>query len=105
VILLYSAQDLMDAQMLGDRLASAGIEFVIRNLHLQGAVGELPASIRPEVCLVRRGDLARAEVLKAEFERNRAQPVSGEERRCEACGEMNPANFELCWSCRAAFPE
>jgi hypothetical protein len=102
---LYSALDATDAQLLGDRLESAGIEFVIRNLHLQGAVGELPASIRPEVCIVRPRDMARAEEVKAEFERNRRDPLVGPERRCLACGEMSPPNFELCWSCRAPFPE
>lgn len=101
---LYLAQDLADAQLLADRLESAGISVFVRNRELQGVLGELPFSLRPEVCLLDKGDLARAEVLKAEYERIRATPITGEERRCSACRELNPPNFELCWSCREPFP-
>jgi hypothetical protein len=101
VIPLYSARDLIDAQFLADALERAGIEFVIRNRDLQGALGELPPSMRPELCILRASDLARAEVIKAEFEQRSASPVVGEEQRCAACGELSPSNFELCWSCRA----
>jgi hypothetical protein len=92
---------MIDAQFLADALERAGIEFVIRNRHLQGALGELPPSLRPELCLLHASDLARAEVIKAEFEQRNASPVVGEEQRCAACGELSPPNFELCWSCRA----
>jgi hypothetical protein len=101
VIPLYSARDLIDAQFLADALERAGIEFLIRNRDLQGALGDLPPSLRPEVCLLHAADLARAEVIKAEFERRSASPVLGEEQLCVACGELSPPNFELCWSCRA----
>jgi hypothetical protein len=101
MIALYSARDLMDAQFLVDDLERAGIEAVIRNKDLQGMLGELPASLRPEVCIVRAADLARAEVLKAEFERKSSSPVEGEDQLCHACGEHSPSNFELCWKCGA----
>jgi hypothetical protein len=103
VIPLYSARDLIDAQFLADALERAGIEFVIRNRDLQGALGELPPSLRPEICILRAADLARAEVLKAEFERMNQSALVGEERLCAACGELSPPNFELCWSCRQPF--
>lgn len=102
MIPLYAARDLVDAQFLADALESAGIEFVIRNRDLQGMLGELPQSLRPEVCILHGADLARAEVIKAEFVQRGAAAVVGEEQRCAACGESSPPNFELCWSCRAA---
>src|SRR5262249_44455757 len=95
------ARDLIDVQFLADALEQAGIKFLIRNRDLQGALGELPPSLRPELCILNAGDLARAEVIKAEFERRNASPVVGEERRCDVCGELNPPNFELCWNCSA----
>ncbi|HET9953469.1 MAG TPA: DUF2007 domain-containing protein [Polyangiaceae bacterium] len=98
---LYSARDLMEAELLAHRLAEAGIEYVIRNRYLQGAIGELPASLRPEVCVLRAGDVARAEAIRDEFERNRAAPLTTEELTCPACGETSPANFELCWRCQS----
>ena len=105
MIALYSARDLLDAQFLADELERAGIEFVIRNRDLQGMLGELPVSLRPEICILYARDLARAEVLKAEFERKSATRVVGDERSCDACGEQSPPNFELCWKCRAPFAE
>lgn len=101
---LYLAHDLADAQLLADRLESAGIAVFVRNRELQGALGELPFSLRPEVCVLDARDLARAEVIKAEYERIRATPLQGEERRCSACDELSPPNFELCWKCRTPFP-
>ncbi|HEY8946571.1 MAG TPA: DUF2007 domain-containing protein [Polyangiaceae bacterium] len=101
---LYLANDLADAQLLADRLESAGISVYIRNRELQGMLGELPFSLRPEVCLLDERDLARAEVVRAEYDRIRATPIVGDDRRCPRCGEHSPPNFELCWSCREPFP-
>ena len=101
---LYLALDLADAELLVHRLENAGIESFIRNRELQGMLGELPFSLRPEVCVIHARDVARAEVLKNEYERIRATPVVGEERRCETCSELSPPNFELCWRCGRAFP-
>lgn len=98
---LYLALDLADAELLVHRLENAGIDCFVRNRELQGMLGELPLSLRPEVCVIHAGDVARAEVLKAEYEQNRASSIVGEERRCEACGELSPPNFELCWRCGA----
>lgn len=105
MFLLYSARDLIDAQFLAAELERTGIEFVIRNRDLQGMLGELPITLRPEIWVLRAGDVARAEVIKAEFEAKSSKPVVGEERECGVCGEQNPPNFELCWNCSAALGE
>lgn len=103
MIPLYSAQDLVDAQMLVDQLNENGIEATVRNSELQGAIGELPWSLRPEVCILDASDLPRAVTVKEEYERLRAKPIVGEERTCPACGESSPPNFEVCWKCRKPF--
>ena len=103
MILLYTAQDLVDAQMLVDQLNESGIEATVRNSELQGAIGELPWSLRPEVCILDPRDLERAIALKEEYERLRAKPIIGDERICPACGESSPPNFEVCWKCRKTF--
>lgn len=102
---LYLAQDLADAELLAHRLESCGISAFIRNRELQGMLGELPFSLRPEVCLLDARDLARAEVVKEQYQRNRTTPLIGEERLCASCGELSPPNFELCWKCRAPFSD
>ncbi|MFO7178773.1 MAG: DUF2007 domain-containing protein [Pseudomonadota bacterium] len=96
---LYLARDLTEAQLLVDRLESEGISVYVRNAALQGAIGELPTTLRPEVCLLDPRDLSRATAIKEEFEARQRTPVTGEDRRCPACGELSPPNFELCWRC------
>ena len=103
MIPLYSAQDLVDAQLLVDKLRDFGVEATIRNGDLQGAIGELPWSVRPEVCLLDPADVPWAVAIKKEYEQARSQPVTGKERVCSACGELSPPNFEVCWKCRQPF--
>jgi len=97
---VYLAENLADAQFLVDRLTSYGIECRLRNEALQGALGELPLTLRPEVCVLdeRDVDLARDVVAQHDAAMRAAVPV--EERTCSECGELNPNNFELCWKCR-----
>jgi len=103
MIPLYVAQDLLDAQMLVDKLEDSGIVAAVRNSDLQGAIGELPWGLRPEVCVLNASDMERAITLKQEYETERAQSITGEERQCDACGEFSPPNFEVCWKCRKPF--
>ena len=103
MIPLYVAQNLMDAQMLVDKLEDSGIAAAVRNCDLQGAIGELPWGLRPEVCILDPSEMDRATALKQEYESSRSAPVTGEERLCDACNELSPPNFEVCWKCRKPF--
>lgn len=38
-------------------------------------------------------------ILKEHFAADAS--LSGEEHPCPSCGELNPGNFEVCWSCGA----
>jgi hypothetical protein len=100
---VYRAATLHDATLLGDRLKEAGLPFRIRNQALQGALGELPLSVTPEVCVFEQKDVTRARAIVALFEHALRTPIVGE-LTCAACGETSPANFELCWKCRAELP-
>jgi hypothetical protein len=97
---VYQAPSLPEAELFRQRLQQLGIEAVIRNDHLQGALGELPANLLPEVCVIRDKDFEAARAQVAEIEHVASEPP-GPERLCSACGETSPANFELCWKCRA----
>jgi hypothetical protein len=96
---VYLAQNLPDAELVWHRLLDKGIEAVVRNEHLQGVLGEMPLTCRPEVCVLNERDIAEACATVATMEANRRAP-DGEEVLCERCGEMNPHNFEVCWKCR-----
>ena len=102
MISVYLAGSLPDAQLCRLKLLDAGIPCELRNEFLQGALGELPVTLQPEVCVLREADVARARELVEEFEAT-APSADGEERKCSQCGELSPANFELCWKCRAPF--
>jgi len=97
---LYVAANLTEAQLLVDRLQQSGIRTYIRNEALQGALGELPLTLRPEICIIDPTDWQRAQQIKKDYERARDQGLADEELLCEVCGEQSPSNFELCWKCR-----
>ena len=70
------------------------------NENAQSGVGQLPVSeAYPEVWLADERDLARAQAVIRAFD---ATPRDTGTVRCGACGEDNPGNFQLCWSCGAA---
>jgi hypothetical protein len=100
---IYRAMDLTDASLLRERLSAAGIQSGLRNDLLQGALGELPLTLRPEVYVLSESDVAPSRQLVAEFEAALERPL-GPEILCPHCGEENPANFEMCWKCRRDLP-
>lgn len=97
---VYLASDLVDAELVKHELLNAGLSAVVRNQHLQGALGELPANLNPEVCVLREEDEEPARELIVALEEKR-KASAGEDVSCPKCGEPNPYNFEICWSCRA----
>ncbi len=100
MIPVFQALTLPEAEMCRQRLAEDGIEATIRNVHLQGAIGELPANLLPEVCVLQTSDFDAAREIVRLMEAARVAPDQAE-KSCPACGELNPGNFELCWKCRA----
>jgi len=97
---VYSAANLQDAYIVLGLLAQAGIESQVFNANAQGGLGEIPFThAYPEVWIVEDHDLKRARELVSGYEH--APSVTGH-IYCRACGEENPANFQLCWKCGAA---
>ena len=98
---LYIAENLPEARMILDLLEEAGIRAEIKNELLVGAFGELPYSeSRPQIWIRDAIQFDAARALVAEYEARRRAP-EGPPKTCPSCGEENPSNFELCWSCRA----
>jgi hypothetical protein len=81
-----------------DLLADRGIRARIFNANASSLAGELPieASL-PQVWVDDAADSERARALIEEY---LSRPAGGA-RKCPACGEENPASFDLCWSCGA----
>lgn len=92
--------DRVQAHLLRDRLVRHGIDAHLLNLHVQGAVGELPPEAAlAQVWLADGGDRERARAVLAAHEADLARV--GPPSWCRVCGEENPAAFELCWQCGA----
>ena len=94
---IFIAAHRIEAYLLVDRLAHAGIKAHVFNEHMSSIVGEVPPDIaQPQVWLDDDADRARAEAVLCAYrdERNRSGTFI-----CAKCREENPATFELCWKC------
>src|SRR5215471_10102098 len=94
---IFIAQQRVEAYLLVDRLAHAGIRAHVFNVHASSIVGDVPPEVaNPQVWLDDDADRARAEAVIREYqaERNREGSIV-----CGKCTEENPATFELCWKC------
>jgi hypothetical protein len=73
----------------------------ILNAHAAGAIGELPVdAAAPQLWVDDDFDAPRALAIIEDFR----SAAAGDPRRCPACGEDNPAAFEVCWACGGSLP-
>ena len=101
MIRLYRAANLPEAHLIKDLLAQEGIESFVFNENAQSGAGQLPLTeIYPEVWVAKDRDLANARSVVQRFEKSATSPAAVD-RVCGACGQMNPAGFEICWNCQA----
>ena len=97
---LCKAASLPDAHILRGLLAQEGIQVHVFNENAQSGVGQLPVGeALPELWVDDERHWQRAHDLVRRFE---AAPRIDATLRCAGCGEDNPGNFQLCWSCGAA---
>jgi hypothetical protein len=102
---LYQARDALEARLLTDRLAAAGVRAVVLGDHLMGAAGELSALNFPEVWLVDPAQSPRARAVLDEFLAEQRTPLpAADPWICPGCAAEVDAEFELCWNCGAARP-
>jgi hypothetical protein len=81
-----------------DLLADRGIRARVLNANAASVAGELPIdAAMPQVWVDDPADAVRAREVIDTFAR---API-GAARKCPACGEENPAAFDLCWACGA----
>jgi hypothetical protein len=100
MIRIYTARQRFDAFLVADRLSQAGIKAHVFNQHASSIVGDVPADVaQPQVWIERECDLDRAQVVLRDIEAAGAGKV---DVACAACGELSPANFDLCWNCGAS---
>jgi hypothetical protein len=97
--LVYSAANIMDAQIKKDHLESAGIEVIVQGEYLTGAIGELPADTYPTVWVVDDADESRAKAMLEALADQQASQLYEDDWTCSECGEKIAAQFTQCWQC------
>jgi hypothetical protein len=97
---IYQAKDLIEAELLLQRLRDRGIPSGLKNEFLLGLIGELPASMRPTVCVLEERDQSAGALCVREMEAALHAPELPDQI-CGSCGDTSPGNFEECWKCRA----
>ncbi|WP_090698544.1 putative signal transducing protein [Nitrosomonas aestuarii] len=94
---IYSANNLMEAQIVLDMLEHALIPAQLFNQHAQGGMGDIPFThAYPEVWIIRDTDYERGRKIIQQYE---TIPQTNTIINCSVCGEENPSNFQLCWHC------
>ena len=95
---VYTAESLIDGQLVADLLAHAGVPCQLFNQNAVGGFGDLPVTY-PEVWVKRDHDAEKAAREIEHFENSPPPPTN---RFCATCGENNPATFDVCWRCDGA---
>lgn len=95
---IYVSADPIECGFFESILTERGINCLVRNRYLGGAIGELPLNEAwPEIWVVDECD---AELAKRVI--NEAQTPARHNAgawQCEHCGEMMEAQFTQCWQC------
>lgn len=104
MIQVFTAQALHTVGFVKSLLASEGIPSMIRNEHLNSAMGELPPiECWPELWIVNDADEARAKGIVDDY-LNRINMTPGPAWNCRQCGELVDGEFDICWNCQTQRP-
>ena len=97
---VYSAEDGLMVDYIRRVLTAEGIECIIKNQTLSGAMGELPPSeCAPEVWILEDDNHEKSQAIIDAL--SQAPPKTLTAWRCR-CGETIDAQFSDCWKCGSA---
>lgn len=99
---IYEAANPPQAEIVKDYLGGHGIEAEVRDQHLWGGVGELPADSYPSIWVFEESRLAEARKLVTAFERG--DTALSPAWTCPGCAERLEGQFTRCWNCGAQRP-
>jgi len=102
---IYSARDLLEAQLLKDFILDHQIDVLIKGDLLLGAIGELPADTTPSVWVLDDDEYDRAKELVLVFKgRDKTSQVELTVWKCLECDELIESQFSECWKCGKTRP-
>jgi len=97
MITVYATQDQLLINHLKNLLDQKEVVSVLEQVHLQGAMGELPLTAWPSI---RVPDREQAEKAKAIIdEAMKPDKAFHSIWKCKSCGEQIEAQFTACWNC------
>lgn len=99
---VYLAADPVNAEIVKDLLVERGIKAHVRNQHLWGAMGQLPANVYPQVWIEDDESFDQARQIVTAFEGGRMK--TGRSWQCPGCGERIEGQFNACWNCQHPHP-
>jgi hypothetical protein len=91
-----------EARLLAGALEVVGVSVEVRGESLAPLSGEIPSGETWVELWLWPPDVEQARGLLAELREN--QEAAERTVECPRCGEENPGNFELCWSCGLELP-
>ena len=98
---LYSASNTTEAHLIKGILENADIETILLGEDLSIGVGELPVDVLQVTIKVNKLKYSEALEIISNYEVLMREPVQdGKSWKCEECNNVNPENFEICWSCQ-----
>jgi len=96
--MIYTHENRLMTHNIKNLLEAKGIEVMMKNDPLQGAVGELSAfDAWSEVWIVNDEHFDYAESI---IKDGLSEQYQGS-WNCRQCNESNEANFDLCWNCQS----
>ncbi|NVD06283.1 DUF2007 domain-containing protein [Vibrio sp. JPW-9-11-11] len=99
---IYSAETPTEAHIVCELLKSKHVQCEVRGEGIFGLQGEVPLgeSSAPYIWLLDKTSLSFAKQLIEEYR----SAHLGEPWRCTQCGEINEAQFGVCWQCGDTAP-
>lgn len=97
---LFREKDITRVSYYKAVLEDRGIPTMIRNEYLtMSGLSDIPIpEFFPALCVMKDEDYLEAvAIIREQLDAN--QKNADTEISCASCGETNPGNFELCWSC------
>ncbi|OZC03302.1 putative signal transducing protein [Rubricoccus marinus] len=101
---VYSHPDPSIAHLVRGALENAGITAIVQGDQLGAAMGEVPPIAAWAEVWVKDGD--RLEDARSLVVEVMADPeVDAQPWTCPSCGEVNDAQFAVCWNCGTDIPD
>jgi hypothetical protein len=100
-ICIYPAENLVEANLVKGLLTGEGIDVELKGDHLTGAMGELPPTELTVGVLISSDKKAQGQAIIDHYiSCRKSADDRASDWTCADCGEINHAQFEICWQCQ-----